>query len=72
MNDMSVPTRARYLTVLFAIMLAIVMYIDRVCISQAALSLRSDLGLTPVEMAWAVPVFGRASPQTGIPHRFPP
>lgn len=60
MNDMSVPTRARYLTVVFAIMLAIIMYIDRVCISQAALSMRGDLGLTQVQMAWAFSVFGWA------------
>ena len=67
MNDMSVPTRARYLTVVFAILLAIIMYIDRVCISQAALSMRGDLGLTPVEMAWAFSVFGWAYALFEIP-----
>ena len=60
MIDPAVPTRARYLTVMFAILLAIIMYIDRVCISQAALSMRNDLGLTPVQMAWAFSVFGWA------------
>jgi ACS family glucarate transporter-like MFS transporter len=60
MIDPSLPTRARYVTVMFAILLAIVMYIDRVCISQAALSMRNDLGLTQVQMAWAFSVFGWA------------
>ena len=67
MSDPSLPTRARYVTVMFAIMLAIVMYIDRVCISQAALSMRNDMGLTQVQMAWAFSVFGWAYALFEIP-----
>ena len=39
-----VPTRARYVTIAFAMTLAIVTYIDRVCISQAAPLISHDLG----------------------------
>jgi MFS family permease len=67
MNHMSVPTRARYRTVMFAILLAIIMYIDRVCISQAALSMRGDLGLSQVQMGWAFSVFGWAYALFEIP-----
>ena len=55
-----IPTRARYITMAFAILLAIVMYIDRVCISQAAPFMRRDLGLTPVQMGWVFSIFGWA------------
>src|SRR3954469_12650790 len=52
------PTRTRYLTIAFAMVLAIITYIDRVCISQAAPLITHDLGLTKVQMAWAFSVFG--------------
>jgi MFS transporter, ACS family, glucarate transporter len=51
-------TRARYTTVALAMTIAVVMYIDRVCISQAAPLISKDLGLTRVQMAWAFSVFG--------------
>jgi ACS family glucarate transporter-like MFS transporter len=54
------PTRARYVTFGFALTLAIITYIDRVCISQAAPSIRNDLGITAVQMGWAFSVFGWA------------
>src|SRR5215471_17597805 len=44
------PTRVRYWVIVFAVTLAIVTYIDRVCISFAALSMRQDLGLDAVQM----------------------
>jgi len=44
------PTRVRYWVIVFAVTLAIVTYIDRVCISFAALSMRKDLGLDAVQM----------------------
>jgi MFS family permease len=47
--------------------LAIVTYIDRVCISQAAPLISTDLGLTKVEMAWAFSVFGWAYALFEIP-----
>ena len=43
-----------------AIALAVITYIDRVCISQAAPAMRSDLGLTAIQMGWAFSVFGWA------------
>lgn len=51
------PTRARYVVVAFAMLLAIVQYLDRVCISQAAPAMSRDLGLSKVEMAWVFSVF---------------
>jgi MFS family permease len=44
------PTRARYWVVVFAVTLAILSYIDRVAISQAAPSIQRDLGLTSTQM----------------------
>jgi ACS family glucarate transporter-like MFS transporter len=54
---LGVPTRARYVTIAFAMTLAIVMYIDRVCISQAAPAITNDLGLTKIEMGWVLSIF---------------
>jgi MFS family permease len=62
-----VPTRARHVTIAFAMLLAIVTYIDRVCISQAAPLVSHDLGLTKVQMAWAFSVFGWAYALFEIP-----
>src|SRR3954463_3345396 len=61
------PTRTRYLTIAFAMVLAIITYIDRVCISQAAPLITHDLGLTKVQMAWAFSVFGWAYALFEIP-----
>jgi hypothetical protein len=36
-----VPTRARHVVTTFAIALAVITYIDRVCISQAAPAMRA-------------------------------
>jgi MFS transporter, ACS family, glucarate transporter len=52
-----VPTRARYVAVTFAMLLAIVQYLDRVCISQAAPMMRRDMGLSLVQMSWALSAF---------------
>jgi MFS family permease len=46
--------------VVFAVTLAVITYIDRVCISQAAPSMRRELGLTPVDMGYAFAAFGWA------------
>jgi ACS family glucarate transporter-like MFS transporter len=54
------PTNVRYVTTAYAMLLAIVMYLDRVCISQAAPAMTHDLGLTRVEMGWALSVFAWA------------
>ena len=44
------PTKARYWVVVFAVTLAILSYIDRVAISQAAPIIQRDLGLTSTQM----------------------
>jgi MFS family permease len=51
------PTHARYWVIVFATTLAIITYIDRVCISQAAPAMTEDLGLTKTQMGWAYFVF---------------
>jgi sugar phosphate permease len=54
------PSRARYVTVAFCVVLALITYIDRVAISQAAPFITKDLGLTRIQMGWALAVFGYA------------
>ncbi len=44
------PSNAKHKVILFAVSLAIVTYIHRVCISQAAPDIQSDLGLTKEQM----------------------
>ena len=44
------PTSARRTVTGFAVALAVVTYVDRVCIAQAAPSIRRDLGLSAIEM----------------------
>ncbi len=51
------PTRTRWWVIVFAVTLAIVTYIDRVCIAQAAPLIRKDLGLNEVQMGLAFAVF---------------
>jgi ACS family glucarate transporter-like MFS transporter len=61
------PTRTRHWVVVFAVTLAIITYIDRVCISQAAPLMRRDLGLSPIEMGMAFSAFGIAYALFEIP-----
>ena len=53
----SQPSRARYVVTAFAVTLAIITYIDRVAISQAAPLMQTDLGLGKKEMGWAFSAF---------------
>jgi MFS family permease len=53
--------------VAFAVALAVITYIDRVCISQAAPEMRRDLGLGPVEMGAVFTAFGWAYALCEIP-----
>src|SRR5262245_1411915 len=48
-------TRVRYQVLAFAVALAAVTYLDRVCISRAEGEIRRDLGLTKLQMSF---VFG--------------
>ncbi len=61
------PTRARYTVVLFALTLAVITYIDRVAFAQAGISIRADLGLTPIQFGWALSAFGFAYALFEIP-----
>ena len=51
------PTAVRHWVVVFAVALAIVTYIDRVCISQAAPLITRDLGLTKSQMGYVFSAF---------------
>lgn len=55
--DTSPPTRTRHWVLVFAMTLAVITYIDRICISQASPEIRRDLGLTDVEMGYAFGAF---------------
>jgi MFS family permease len=54
------PTRARHVVTFFAVTLAMITYIDRVCISQTAPAMRQDLGLDAIQMGRAFSVFAWA------------
>jgi len=64
------PTQVRYWVIVFAVTLAIITYIDRVCISQAAPSITRDLGLSTVQMGYAFSAFGWAYALFEIPGGF--
>jgi MFS family permease len=61
------PTRARHWVIFFAVTLAILAYIDRVCISQAAPVISADLGLTKVQMGLIFSAFALAYALFEIP-----
>src|SRR6266568_2232102 len=61
------PSRTRHWILSFAAMLAIITYVDRVCISQAAGDIRHDLGLDEVTMGWAFAAFAWAYALFEIP-----
>ena len=50
-------TRARYWVIVFAMALAVIQYIDRVCISQAAPSISKDLDLSAKQMGYVFSAF---------------
>jgi MFS family permease len=64
------PTHVRYWVVVFAVALAIVTYIDRVCISFAAPTIRADLHLSQVQMGYAFSAFAWAYALFEIPGGF--
>lgn len=61
------PTRARYWVIVFAITLAILAYIDRVAISQAAGPMMRDLNLTRTQMGSIFSAFAIAYALFEIP-----
>lgn len=54
------PTRARHVVLLLAFFAAVITYLDRVCISVAAPSITSELGLTAIEMGYVFGAFNLA------------
>ncbi|MCI0744995.1 MAG: MFS transporter [Verrucomicrobia subdivision 3 bacterium] len=51
------PSGARYWVVVFAITLAVIQYIDRICISKAEPFITKDLGLAKWQMGWVFSAF---------------
>ncbi len=64
------PTRVRYWVVFFAVILAIITYIDRVALSQAAPQITRDLGLTKQQMGLVFTFFLTAYALFEIPSGF--
>ncbi len=52
-----VATRVRSRVLLYAVTLAVITYIDRVCISQAEAAISRDFHLTPTQMGYVFAVF---------------
>jgi MFS family permease len=61
------PTRARYWVVVFAVLLAVILYVDRIAISQAAPQIAGDLGLSVSQMGWVFSAFTLAYALFEIP-----
>ncbi len=61
------PTRVRYWVIVFAVTLAIITYIDRVCMSRAAPFIMRDLGLSKVQMSYIFSAFALAYALFEIP-----
>jgi MFS family permease len=61
------PTHARHRVIVFAIALAVIQYIDRVCISQAAPAISKDLQLTSSQMGFVFSAFTLAYALFEIP-----
>lgn len=51
------PTHARRVVLGFMVVLAVITYLDRVCISQAAPDIRRDLGLSEIQVGWMFTAF---------------
>jgi MFS family permease len=66
-SALGTPSRTRYLVVVFAVILAIIQYIDRVAISQAAPLISRDLGLNKEQMSLVFAAFTLAYALFEIP-----
>jgi ACS family glucarate transporter-like MFS transporter len=64
------PTRVRYWVIVFAVTLAIVTYIDRVCISIAAPAISETFSLTPKQLGWVFLIFNWSYAAFEIPGGF--
>ena len=61
------PTHARYWVIVFAVLLAVLSYIDRVAMSQTAPYIMKDLGLSKTQMGTIFGAFGLAYALFEIP-----
>ena len=61
------PTHTRYWVIVFAVALAIIQYVDKVCISQAAPFIQQDLHLQKDQMGWVFGAFALAYALFEIP-----
>ncbi len=52
------PSRTRNVVLWFAVTLAIITYVDRICISQAAPTMQAELNLSKTDMGWVFTAFG--------------
>jgi len=66
-DQTALPSRTRHWVLLFAATLAIITYVDRVCISQAAPDIQRDLGLEKRHLGLAFGAFGWAYALFEIP-----
>ncbi len=62
---------ARYVVILFAVVLAVITYVQRTAIAQAAPTIQEDLRLTEVQMGWVFSAFGWMYALCQIPGGFP-
>lgn len=56
-SALGAPTRTRHKVIFFSILLAVITYIDRVCISQAAPLISKDLGFSKTDMSLVFAAF---------------
>ena len=66
-NPATAPSRARNVVLWFAATLAVITYVDRVCISQAAPFMREELHLSKEQMGYIFAAFGWAYALFEIP-----
>ena len=51
------PTRVRYGAIFFAVTLAIITYVDRICIMKSAGLIQADLHISDFELGWVLGIF---------------
>ena len=64
------PTHVRYWVIVFAVTLAVITYIDRVCISFAAPAIRDELHLSAKQLGWVFLIFNWSYAVFEIPGGF--
>lgn len=61
------PSSIRYLVLAVTAVMAVFMYIDRVCIAQVSADIQTDLDLTPAQMDWVKSAFFWSYALTQVP-----